>query len=55
MTAKPKEIKTKIEQALERSAALDAETIYVETQGHTVILRCNVRTWEERDDAERVA
>ena len=50
-----KEIKTKIEQALQRSAALDAQQIYVETHGDTVILRGNVRTWEEREDAERAA
>jgi osmotically-inducible protein OsmY len=51
----PKEIKTKIEQALARSAALHAQQINVETHGHTVILRGNVRTWEEREDAERAA
>jgi osmotically-inducible protein OsmY len=51
----PKEIKTKIEQAFKRSAALDAQKINVETQGHTVILRGNVRTWGEREEAERAA
>jgi osmotically-inducible protein OsmY len=51
----PKEIKTKIEQALARSAALQAQQINVETHGHTVILRGNVRNWEEREDAERAA
>jgi osmotically-inducible protein OsmY len=55
VTPKPKEIKTKIEQALARSAALDAQKITVETHDHTVILRGNVRSWQEREDAERAA
>ena len=52
---RPKEIKTKIDQALKRSTALDAQKINVETHDDTVILRGNVRTWQEREDAERAA
>jgi osmotically-inducible protein OsmY len=52
---RPKEIKTKIEQALKRSAALDAQKITVETHDRTVILRGDVRSWQEREDAERAA
>jgi osmotically-inducible protein OsmY len=54
-TVRLKEIKTRIEQALQRSAALDAQKINVETHDHMVILRGKVRTLEEREEAERAA
>jgi osmotically-inducible protein OsmY len=51
----PMEIKRKIEDALRRSAELDASRITVETNGSEIILRGTVRSWAERQDAERAA
>jgi osmotically-inducible protein OsmY len=49
------DVKGKIEKALERAAEVDAQRISVETQNQRVILRGNVRTWMEREEAERAA
>jgi osmotically-inducible protein OsmY len=49
------DIKQKIQEAFRRSAEVDANQITVETSGGEVILKGKVRSWLERDEAERVA
>ena len=48
-------VKSQIEDALRRSAETDAKNITVEVDGDKVVLRGQVRSWAERQDAERAA
>jgi osmotically-inducible protein OsmY len=53
--ASPTGLKKKIEDALVRSAEVDANNITVEVQGSKAILKGRVRSWAERQEAERAA
>ena len=49
------ELQRKIMEAFKRNAEVDANRITVEAKGSEVILKGTVRSWIEREEAERVA
>ena len=59
ITVKPKvqpsELQRKILEAFKRNAEVDANRITVEASGSEVVLKGTVRSWIEREEAERVA
>ena len=54
-TLAPDNIKHRIEEAFRRLAQVDADRILVDTAGSEVFLRGEVRSWSERDQAQRSA
>ena len=53
--ARPEDVRSRIVDALERNAELEADSINVLVQGDKVTLEGKVKAWYEREVAERAA
>lgn len=53
--ASAKDIRSKIQRAYQRHAAVDANKVKIDVSGSTVTLSGEVHSWHEKDDAENAA
>ena len=54
-SVKPEDLKKKIEQAILRTAEIDAKNIKVDVQDGSVVLTGKVHSWFEKEEAKREA